>query len=195
MTDRLTWDGWSNVGKSERVQSATDYKYEFTVTDSIGLTSVVEGVIPVDVLVIRDGEFLKIQIPSIVFRSDAADFGVVGEKLSDGTVISKGITKEQKANNEKVLKRIAEILNKFKEYNIVIEGHANNISGTLEEGEKDIPLSEKRAEFVKTRLVKYGINASRLETVGRGGTQPIVVPGNDPSTAWKNRRVEFILQK
>ena len=195
VTDRLTWDGWSNVGKSERVQSATDYRYEFTVSDSIGLTSKVEGVIPVDVLVIRDGDLLKIQIPSIVFRSNAADFGVVGEKLPDGSVITNGLTKEQKANNEKVLKRIAEILNKFKEYNIVIEGHANNISGTLEEGEKDIPLSEKRAEFVKSRLVKYGISSSRLETVGRGGTQPIVVPGNDPNTAWKNRRVEFILQK
>ena len=103
-------------------------------------------------------------------------------------------TKEQIANNERVLKRIAEILNKFKEYNIVIEGHANNVSGTLEEGEKDIPLSEKRAEYVKARLVKYGVSAGRLTTVGRGGTMPIA-PGNDKSVNWKNRRVEFILQK
>ena len=106
-------------------------------------------------------------------------------------------TKEQKANNEKVLKRIAEILNKFKEYNIILEGHTNNISGTEEEGNnpRDIELSKARAEFVKARLVKYGINASRLETVGRGGSQPIVSPGNDKSTNWKNKRVEFILQK
>ena len=186
ITDRLVWNGRSNSG--ELVQSATEYKYKFTVTDSIGLTSEVEGSITVDVLVIRDGDLLRILIPSIVFRANQSDF--VGQDKDPVY----GLTKEQIANNERVLKRIAEILNKFKEYNIVIEGHANNVSGTLEEGEKDIPLSEKRAEYVKARLVKYGVSAGRLTTVGRGGTMPIA-PGNDKSVNWKNRRVEFILQK
>ena len=43
-------------------------------------------------------------------------------------------------------------------------------------------------------LSDYGVNSSRLSTVGRGGTQP-VVPRSDRNNWWKNRRVEFILIK
>jgi len=57
----------------ELVQSAVDYPYTFTVTDSLGMTSVAEGIISVDVLVIRSGDVLKMQVPSIIFRSDNAD--------------------------------------------------------------------------------------------------------------------------
>ena len=57
-----------------------------------------------------------------------------------------------------------------------------------------IPLSAKRAEFVKDYLVKKGINASRLSTVGKGGTE-LVVDYKDKDNNWKNRRVEFILEK
>ncbi len=202
ITERIIWDGRGKTG--ELVQSASDYEYTFTVTDEVGLTSTVKGVIPVDVLVIRMGDVLKMQVPSIIFRSDKADFGITGEKDSSGAKIAKGITAEQKANNERVLKRIAEILNKFQDYRVTIEGHANNISGTEEEetstvvnGQANIPLeplSKERADYVKSRLVKYGVSSSRLSTVGRGGRQP-VVSRTDRDNWWKNRRVEFILEK
>ncbi|MFC2430210.1 MAG: TetR family transcriptional regulator, partial [Anaeroglobus sp.] len=48
------------------------YPYTFTVTDEVGLTSVVKGYVPIDVLVIRDGDKLKIAVPSIIFRKNAA---------------------------------------------------------------------------------------------------------------------------
>ncbi|MCR4789763.1 MAG: OmpA family protein [Treponemataceae bacterium] len=192
ITERLIWDGRSNSG--ELVQSATDYPFVFTVKDSIGLESKVEGIIPVDVLVIREGDVLKIQIPSIIFRSNAADFDVE-QYDKNGNLIKRGITAEQKANNERVLKRIADILNKFKDYEVIVEGHANNISGTQEEEDNElIPLSQSRADYVKTRLTRYGVNGGRLSTIGKGGTQPVAAT-NDPSVNWKNRRVEFILKK
>ena len=200
ITERILWDGRSNTG--ELVQSATDYPYTFTVTDELGMTSVVEGIIPVDVLVIRVGNVLKMQIPSIIFRSDAADFGMAGEKAPDGSSIKEGITAEQKNNNVRVLKRVADILNKFKDYNVTIEGHANNVSGTEEEetvdtakyGKALVPLSKERAEYVKAQLVKYGIDSGRLSTAGMGGRQPIAAR-DDKDNWWKNRRVEFILNK
>ena len=196
ITERLIWDGISDSG--ELVQSATDYPYVFTATDSLGMTSTVEGIIAVDVLVIRVGDVLKMQIPSIIFRADKADF--VGKDKDP----KYGLSEDVIMNNERVLQRIADILNKFKEYNVVIEGHANNLSNTEEEeiatvlnGMPNIPLvplSKDRAEYVKSRLVKYGVNENRLTTDGKGGRYP-VAPSTDRNVSWKNRRVEFILQK
>ena len=196
ITERLIWDGISDSG--ELVQSATDYPYVFTATDSLGMTSTVEGIIAVDVLVIRVGDVLKMQIPSIIFRADKADF--VGKDKDP----KYGLSEDVIMNNERVLQRIADILNKFKEYNVVIEGHANNLSNTEEEETATVlngmpniplvPLSKDRAEYVKSRLVKYGVSENRLTTDGKGGRYPIA-PSTDRNVNWKNRRVEFILQK
>lgn len=193
ITEQISWDGRGNNG--ELVQSAMDYPYVFTATDTLGMTSTVEGKISVDVLVIRAGDVLKMAVPSIIFRSDAADFRTEDE-------IKGGITSAQKANNERVLNRIAEILNKFKNYTVTIEGHANNVSGTEAEETQDTvqygkalqPLSQERAEFVKEQLRKNGVDASRLTAVGRGGRAPVVAR-SDKDNWWKNRRVEFILNK
>ncbi len=193
ITERIIWDGRSNTG--ELVQSAMDYPYVFTVTDSVGMTSTVEGVIPIDVLVIRIGDVLKMQVPSIIFRSDNADF--VGRSEDP----ARGLSQSVIDNNERVLRRIAEILNKFRDYNVTIEGHANNLSGTEEEETSTengniplVPLSEARAEYVKQVLISYGISESRLSTVGMGGRVPIAAL-SDRDNWWKNRRVEFILDK
>lgn len=201
ITERIVWDGLSNTqknakGYAERVQSAMDYPYTFTVSDNLGMTSVVKGVISVDVLVIRDGNVLKMAVPSIIFRSDNADFKTSKE-------VARGLDPAIAANNERVLKRIAEILNKFKDYKVTIAGHANRLTDLEAEETEDnmrqwgpalISLSAKRAEFVKDYLVKKGINANRLSTVGKGGTE-LVVDYKDKDNNWKNRRVEFILEK
>lgn len=199
ITDQIIWDGLSNTQKNsrgfaERVQSATDYPYEFSVTDNLGMTSVFKGIIPVDVLVIRDGNFLKMAVPSIIFRPDHADFNTTGENPLDP---------EKAENNEKVLKRIADILNKFKEYKVTIVGHANRLTDNDAEETTDnpslwgkalTPLSLERSNFVKDYLVKKGVSASRLTTEGKGGTE-LVVDFRDKDNNWKNRRVEFILHK
>ena len=193
ITERIIWDGRGNDG--ELVQSAVDYPYKFTVTDSLGMTSTVEGFISVDVLVIRIGDVLKMQVPSIIFRSDNADFA---GKDKDP---QRGLDQKIIDNNYRVLKRIAQILEKFRDYNVTVEGHANNISGTEKEETSTengniplVPLSEQRAATVKDILVSYGIASSRLTTVGRGGRMP-VAPRSDKDNWWKNRRVEFILNK
>ncbi len=193
IADTIVWDGRSNTG--ELVQSASDYMYEFTVTDILGMTTTKKGFVPVDVLVIRVGDVLKIQVPSIIFRSDNADF------MGKDEDSKRGLEKSVIDNNERVLKRIAEILEKFKSYNVTIEGHANNITGTeAEETSTEngniplVPLSEERAKFVKDKLIGYGTSSSRLDIIGMGGRVP-VVEHSDRANWWKNRRVEFILNK
>jgi hypothetical protein len=169
------------------VESAMDYPYTFTVTDTLGVASTIGGVINVDVLVMRVGDVLKMRVPAIVFRSDEADFGGV-DKYPQG-----GLTREQIANNERVLRRVATILGKFKEYTVTVEGHANNIGPGMNAAVAKT-LSEKRAVFVKEFLTKNGVASGRLASVGRGVDVP-VVPLEDHDNWWKNRRVEFILNK
>ena len=201
ITERIVWDGLSNTrkdnrGRAERVQSAMDYPYTLTVRDTLGLTSTVKGTIGVDILVIRDGNLLKMAVPSIIFRSDHADF-----KTSDE--VKGGLDPAKARNNERVLKRVAEILNKFKDYKVTVVGHANRTTASADEetmnnprawGPALIPLSLERAEFVKAYLKSNGISEGRLSTEGKGGTE-LVVDWQDKENNWKNRRVEFILNK
>lgn len=198
ITERMVWDGLSNVqkdanGNAERVQSAMDYPYVFTVTDNLGMTSTIEGVIPVDVLVIRDGKVLKMAVPSIIFEPDQSNFGTANSKL----------TQTQVDKNIQILNRITDILKKFKDYKVTIVGHANKITDNPAEetednlrewGRASMPLSKERADAIVKYLTKHGVNAAALSTEGMGGTKPVVDP-KDKDNNWKNRRVEFILQK
>ncbi|MEW6548654.1 MAG: FlgD immunoglobulin-like domain containing protein [Spirochaetota bacterium] len=184
---KIVWNGLSS--KKELVESATDYPFRLVVRDSLGNTTTVSGIIAVDVLVIRDGDRLKIKVPSIVFRANHADF--------------LGLSRDIVTRNEKVVARIAQILNKFPDYRIRIEGHGNNVGKMLgysetriqaEEAKELLPLSTGRAELVKTMLVQNGVDVRRLSVEGLGSKEP-VVSFLDVENRWKNRRVEFILIK
>lgn len=186
--EKTLWNGRSSKG--ELVQSATDYPVIFKAVDALGNTSEMEGTIGVDVLVIRDGDNLKIQVPSIVFRANEADFN--GRDIDPKF----GLTQAQIDNNNRVLRRIAQILNKFREYRVLVEGHANPTSRNppAAEVQGDLNLSERRARTVVDFLVGFGVSRGRLSFVGRGSTQPIII-FDDHDNWWKNRRVEFILIK
>ena len=180
---QIVWDGRSSVG--ELVQSAMDYPFTLTVKNIHGLSSTHQGLIGVDILVIREGNQLKVQVPSIVFASNAGGFA--------------GLSEETLASNDYILRRIAQVLNKFNTYRVTVEGHANLTAETelgrrLEQERELRPLSEQRAKFVVDYLVKLGVDRNRLNAVGVGGARP-VAQYEDRGNWWKNRRVEFILNK
>ena len=182
--ETIYWDG---IGKSgELVIAAEDYPYRLTVTDEFGNTATEYGIIPVDVLVVKDGDQLKIRIANITFAPDSAEL-----RKDDPEI---------KEKNEYVLGRLSEILKKYNSYNILIEGHAVSVfwndsaRAEKEEQEELLPLSKARAETVKKYLEKLGIAGRRMTTEGLGGQIPIV-PHSDLDNRWKNRRVEFILLK
>jgi flagellar motor protein MotB len=178
--ERITWNGKSNKG--ELVQAATDYPFTFTAEDSRGKEGSLNGTIGVDVLIIREDDGLRIQVPSIIFRAGYADFLELSPDIM--------------ANNVRVLRRIAEILNKFRDYKVRVEGHANRtqVDATEEERQELQPLSESRARAVVNQLVEFGVSRNRLTAIGMGSTKP-VVQFEDRNNWWKNRRVEFILIK
>jgi outer membrane protein OmpA-like peptidoglycan-associated protein len=183
--ERIIWNGLSDTG--ELVQAASDYPLRLTIKDQLGNSRTAEKLVAVDVLVIREGDKLKIRIPSITFPPNSADLSLVTDV-------------ERAAKNEWVLGRLAQILTKYSAYDFRIEGHANlvywndPVKGAAEEKEVLQPLSLARAEAVKNALVALGLRAERISVAGLGGTTPIV-PFSDESNRWKNRRVEFILLK
>jgi len=178
----IIWDGLSDEG--ELVQAAEDYPLELTVVDNLGNKALINKVIPIDVLVLRDGDRLKIRIPSITFAPNTADY--------------ENVAPEAYEKNMWTIKRLAKIFNRYRQYNILIEGHAVHVFWQNPAKAKDeqenilLPLSKKRAEAIKKALVKNGIEAKRISTAGKGGAEPIV-PFSDQENVWKNRRVEFIL--
>ncbi|WP_028973579.1 OmpA family protein [Spirochaeta cellobiosiphila] len=182
-SSELIWNGKSLDG--ELVQAATDYTGSFKISDVLGNKASQELLIPVDVLVIKDGDKLKIAISSITFAPNSPSLSSEGSHRN---------------NNEKILRRLAEILKKYGQYNIQIEGYAvsvfwaDPVKAAKEEKEELIPLSTSRAEVVKKALEDLGIKGSRMTAVGLGGANPIV-PHADLENRWKNRRVEFILIK
>jgi outer membrane protein OmpA-like peptidoglycan-associated protein len=183
--ERIIWNGTSDSG--ELVQAASDYNFVFTIRDALGNARTVEKLIAVDVLVIRDGDKLKIRIPSITFPPNSADLSKVAEV-------------DKAAKNDWVLQRLAQILAKYSSYDFRIEGHANQeywqnpTRAAREEKEELGPLSLSRAQAVRNSLVRLGLKAERISVAGLGGTNPLV-PFGDLENRWKNRRVEFILLK
>ncbi len=177
--ETIRWDGRSATG--ELVIAAEDYPYIFTIADTLGNTRVLKGLIPVDILVIRDGDRLKIKISNITFAPNSPQ--VVLDDSDTGV------------KNRSVLKRLVEVLTKYGNYQILIEGHANNVTGTAREETEELgPLSRARAEEVKKALVERGLGARRIDVEGKGGTE-MIFPFSDRVNNWKNRRVEFILVK
>ena len=182
-SERIIWDGRS--GKGELVQSAEDYPYVLTVTDILGHTSIEEGQIAVDVLVIREGDRLKILINNITFQPSSPQLILTGDEGQ---------------KNKEVLDRLAEIMQKYNSYHIVVEGHAVSLRwadpAAAQREQKDIlvPLSRSRAQTVVDELVARRVPANRMQAVGIGGDKPIVPHGN-LEERWRNRRVEFYLEK
>ncbi len=182
--EEIIWDGRSDDG--ELVYAAMDYPYRFEVTDALGNRTIENGKIPVDVLVVREGDVLKIKIASINFKPNSAEFADDKPEIA--------------ARNQYVLDRLAEILEKYRQYEITVEGHANITKfwdaelARQEQINELIPLSEERAKKVMEALMERGISRSRLSAEGVGGSKPIV-DFQDEENRWKNRRVEFILEK
>jgi outer membrane protein OmpA-like peptidoglycan-associated protein len=113
--------------------------------------------------------------------------------LTEGKLVTRGITfdsgKDQiKPESYPVLKEIAQVLQENPEVQVRIIGHTDS------DGDENLNmnLSVKRSEAVKKALVdKFGINAGRLETDGKGESEP-VSPNTTPEGKANNRRVEFI---
>ncbi|MFL9483503.1 OmpA family protein [Chitinophagaceae bacterium LWZ2-11] len=87
------------------------------------------------------------------------------------------------------LNNVANILIK-KGFSLKLAGHTDAIGSD----EANMKLSKDRAESVKSYLVSQGADASRIQAMGYGKTQPIAT-NKTAEGRQQNRRVEFTLDK
>jgi OOP family OmpA-OmpF porin len=113
--------------------------------------------------------------------------------LTTGKFITHGITFD--VNSDKIkpesygtLKDIASVLKDNPGVRVKIIGHTDSDGDAA----GNLDLSKRRALSVKNELMKdFGIDAGRMETDGKGKTEPIA-PNDSPANKAQNRRVEFI---
>jgi outer membrane protein OmpA-like peptidoglycan-associated protein len=113
--------------------------------------------------------------------------------ITEGKFVTRGITFDVgsdkiKAESYGTLKEIAQVLSENPNVKVKVIGHTDSDGDAT----KNMELSKKRALAVKNALSsEFGVNASRLETDGKGAAEP-----SEPNTTTEgkanNRRVEFI---
>jgi outer membrane protein OmpA-like peptidoglycan-associated protein len=93
-----------------------------------------------------------------------------------------------KADAAQNLKNLAASLDKYPNSSLLIVGHTDAVGSD----DYNQTLSERRARSTAMYLTSQGVTASRLQTVGRGETEPVA--SNDVESGMqKNRRVEVAI--
>jgi outer membrane protein OmpA-like peptidoglycan-associated protein len=113
--------------------------------------------------------------------------------LTEGKLVTHGILFD--VNSDKIkpesygtLKEIANVLKENSSVRVKIVGHTDSDGDEV----SNLDLSKRRALSVKNSLnSEFGIDTSRLETDGKGESQP-ASDNNSPEGKANNRRVEFI---
>ena len=88
----------------------------------------------------------------------------------------------------KSLNELLQLMQRHEDIRIMLVGHTDSIGSAS----FNLRLSEQRAQAVKTYLIKNGIDAYRIETEGRGATEPIDTNQTEEGRQ-NNRRVEFTI--
>ena len=87
------------------------------------------------------------------------------------------------------LNALAQELRQRPALRLEIAGHTDNVG----EADRNLRLSQQRAQVVRRYLVRQGIDSLRLTARGYGGTRP-VADNRDPQLRPRNRRVEVVVQ-
>lgn len=113
--------------------------------------------------------------------------------ITEGKFVTTGILFDVNSDKIKpesygVIKEIATVLKENPDVKIKIIGHTDSDG----DDKLNLELSKKRSLSVKNALNKdFGIDSSRIETDGKGESEP-AAPNDTPANKAQNRRVEFI---
>jgi OmpA-OmpF porin, OOP family len=130
-------------------------------------------------------------IGNIKFAAGAPD--TRNKLITEGKFVTSGILFDINSDKIKpesygVLKDIANVLTENSSVKVKIVGHTDSDGKDAD----NLALSKRRAESVKASLVKdFGIDAARLDSDGKGASQPVDTNKTAEGKA-NNRRVEFI---
>ncbi len=86
------------------------------------------------------------------------------------------------------LRNLSQSLDEYEGTKLLIVGHTDNVGSDS----YNQSLSERRAASARDYLVLQGVDSSRLQTAGRGETEPVASNDSDERRA-QNRRVEIAI--
>lgn len=109
-------------------------------------------------------------------------------KINLGELLFDFDSHQLKRNTILQLDRLAQLLMKYDNYNISVEGHTDSIGTT----KVNKTFSKKRAQSVRDYLVEKGVSPEKIKSIGLGESQPVESNKTDSGRA-KNRRVEIII--
>ena len=137
------------------------------------------------------GDYMDDQAEELERDLAGAEIERVGEGIKitfDSGILFDVNKADLRADAKANLEKMADVLNKYEDTNIIIEGHTD-ADGSDEYNQT---LSEKRAQSVATYLAMQAVASPRMSTVGYGESQPVA---DNATAAGKqaNRRVEVAI--
>ncbi len=119
--------------------------------------------------------------------------GIVHVSIADRLLFNSGSSKINNAA-DRVLAKIAKVINDHYELEVLVEGHTDNVPVELNCVKDNWDLSVQRATAVVRALqVDYGVNPERLVAAGRSEYYPKADNETTIGRA-KNRRTEIVIQ-
>lgn len=131
----------------------------------------------------RRAEMLQEQLEQL--QAKKTDRGLV---LTLGDVLFDTGKETLKSGAMTTMDRLADFLKKAPERTVIIEGHTDSVGSD----DYNMGLSQRRADAVKSALLNRGVEAGRINAVGKGEGFPVA--GNETAAGrQQNRRVEIVI--
>jgi hypothetical protein len=179
---QVIWNGRNAAG--ELVEMAVDYQIVAEVADAAGNVGTGDASLVIDVLTEARFGKRRILVDDVLFEGYTTRFLYWDSRAEAQNIVS--------------LEKIGDILRKFPDYRIELDGHAVSLLyydedlSDREHQEILIPLSEARAEVIRDLFVSYGADGDRFDMSAWGKLRPLV-PFANLEARPINRRVEFYL--
>jgi len=135
------------------------------------------------------GNYMDKQAAEMQRDLEGADIQRIGEGIKitfDSGILFDIDKSDLRPVSESNLTKLAKILNKYPDTNILIEGHTDD-TGT---DDYNMALSKDRAQSVSLYLATVDVKSARFSIAGYGETQPIVT-NDSPEGRQTNRRVDI----
>ena len=137
------------------------------------------------------GSYMDDQVAEIERDIEGAKIERVGEgiKITFDSGLLFDVNKAAlKSESRQELGKLAKVLNKYEDTNILLEGHTDAIGSD----EHNLQLSRLRAQSVSNHLAGQQVNPSRFTIMGYGESQPIA-DNESVDGRQLNRRVEIAI--
>ncbi len=194
----VVWNG--RAVNNALLEGGTTYALSVQIFDEYGNVGTLKGALPVVAPVVVQAPQPAAQAAPVTVTLDGKLFA---ESMIYFPAYSSDFSKvdaSRQATNTQALQALAQALKSATGSKIKVIGHANKvfwqdkIKGDREQEMTLIPLSEARAKAVTEALVNLGVDAGLFEVAGVGADGN-VEPFGDLLNNWKNRRVEFQIEK